>query len=997
MNYDEYARDGHFLYDSFAQTVASIIRAAIADSGQDFRVQQISFRSKSNTSLHRKMTERNLLASTAIEAELKDLAGCRIVFYTNTDIDRFLNSRLIFENFKVDFDGSKVHHAVGTDRPAEDLYFAIHYLVSLSDERLALPEYRKFRGLRCEIQIQTILNHAWAETTHDILYHRPDIEGFGTKQYGSIKERLRKIMNKYLIPAGYEFQTVQHDFERLRQGKELFDRNTVEALRTADNNNDRYEHLLRVKNDLLPYYDDVPAVAPEIIRNTVEAIKKARTAAPKEIETPLGNMPGHTAEQVVNAGLAIIETLRYVDVQETFRLLCDLYVSVATDEERRRIVQVAERLAHNDLDVWRQAGFIVQKLLQESITALSVDDRTATRPIVLAVARQILDPELSGSTWHFNSVSLHRGVVPASDAFGAVRGKVINLLFQMYSGAGSQGEKREVLQTLNEAMRFPGGATYGDTLVKMVLDETRLIVEFFADRVETEQFEIVQTLEYHFLWLYRRTKDMIAAQSEQQAEIASKAKEVLTTIERFRDRANSGESFVRFKTLVGYESVFPLEWEGEPMDINGPQAYRAARIRQYVASVTGQTADEWYEVIERCAAVRSNDIATFPSFTEFLKQLAAKKPDIVLVYLKRGDAFAGSLPPVLAGLAASSKPSIATDVMEEWIVQEKHLAAVARHLRLTKGASLDLLRKVGEKALVLKEPDAVIEVIAAIVANDAVTLVDRILVPGIQHLTSKKDTRWIWAVWFMPEVVAFIAKLSQPQCEVLLDNLVLCRRLDHHGDLILWAIGERFPDSVWRFLKRRLDRYAEEKDALRYEAIPYGLGDLRKPLARDPALAVKTVRDWYTADNRLFQFRGRRVLHDVFPYIGPDIEALLMSIVREGTDDAIDFVLRVLRTYEGEPFVHSLCKAIVDALPDDDRRLLEIEIILQSTGVVAGEFGFVEAYQRKKEKVSTWLTDERSKVRVFAERFIRTMDRSIAAEQRRSETEYELRRREWPE
>jgi hypothetical protein len=232
---------------------------------------------------------------------------------------------------------------------------------------------------------------------------------------------------------------------------------------------------------------------------------------------------------------------------------------------------------------------------------------------------------------------------------------------------------------------------------------------------------------------------------------------------------------------------------------------------------------------------------------------------------------------------------------------------------------------------------------------------------------------------------------------VLLDNLVLCRRIDHDEDRILRAIGDRFPESVWRFLKRRLDYDAEGNDPIRYEAIPYGLGDLRKPLARDPAFAVKTVREWYTEDSRLFQFRGGRVLHDVFPGIGPELEAPLMDVVREGTDDAIDFVLRILRAYEGQPFVHGLCKAVIDALPENDRRLLEIEIILQSTGVVAGQFGFVEAYQRKKDEVSSWLTDERQKVRTFAERYIRTLDRSIAAEQRRSEADYELRRRDWPE
>ena len=144
MNYDEYARDGRILYESFAQTVAFIIEAAIADSDQDFRMQQISFRAKSDTSLIRKLTERELLEASTIEAELKDLAGCRVIFYTNQDIDRFLSARLIFENFKVDFDGSKIHHAVGTERAAEDLYFAIHYVVSLTDQRLELPEYRNF-------------------------------------------------------------------------------------------------------------------------------------------------------------------------------------------------------------------------------------------------------------------------------------------------------------------------------------------------------------------------------------------------------------------------------------------------------------------------------------------------------------------------------------------------------------------------------------------------------------------------------------------------------------------------------------------------------------------------------------------------------------------------------------------------------------------------------------------------------------------------------------
>lgn len=89
MNYDEYVREGHLQYEAFARTVAAIVQAAIDDSPQDFRLQLITFRAKSNDSLQRKLKERDLLSSQAIETELKDLAGCRLVFYTNTDIDRF--------------------------------------------------------------------------------------------------------------------------------------------------------------------------------------------------------------------------------------------------------------------------------------------------------------------------------------------------------------------------------------------------------------------------------------------------------------------------------------------------------------------------------------------------------------------------------------------------------------------------------------------------------------------------------------------------------------------------------------------------------------------------------------------------------------------------------------------------------------------------------------------------------------------------------------------
>lgn len=994
MNYDEFTRVGFSRYEQFARTVADISRAAIDAQPHDFRVQQIMFRAKDPTSLRRKLNERGLLESTRIEEELKDLAGCRIIFYTNTDIDRFLNSRLIFENFVMDFDGSKIHHAVGSERQAEDLYFAIHYLVSLTEERLSLPEYARYRGMRCEVQLQTILNHAWAETSHDILYHPISMQGFGTKQFDEIKKRLAKIMNQYLLPAGYEFQKVQHDYERLLQGKELFDRGTLEALGQARNNNERYEQLQRIRKDLLPFYDDVPSVAPEVIRQAAEAIKSGRDSGPVPIETPFGSFAGHTVEQVSNEALQLIDDLRYVDVELTFRTLCELYLSARSDEERKRVLQSFEALGRNEIRIWNQVAFGVQKALLDALRAQPEADRERLRPVIISLGSLFLDTELQGTAWHFESVTLQRGAVRASTSYGDFRREVLTVLFDLYRKSASLGEKLAVIQALSTATHFPmdGGR---DDLIEMVLDDTRQVVEFFTAAIDGEPFEILQHLEHQYLWLYRRSMEIAAGTAA--FGVKEKAAFVVAAIGTFRDRVNSDVHFVRFKTLVGFESVFPPEWNGDAMDIESPEAYRAAKIEEYVSSITAENANEWYSIIERCAAVKSNDAAMFPSFGKFLQQLAARSPDIVIGYLRKGeDTLANFLPAILAGFEESANSEWGLTLVRDWIDQGRHLAAIAQYLRFAVNAPIELLSLLGSKVVREREANAGIGTLAAIIARELTSLVDAVFLPILRMLTELKDGRWVDATYYLKQLPALLGSLSEEQSAVVLENMLLRQRIEHHDEWILRVVAGKHPAAVWDFFKGRIDREGGSEEG-RYEPIPYHMTEITKALSRDAALAVRKVRAWYVPGDHMFTYSGGRLLRNVFPVVTAEFETELIGLVRSGSVDDIDFVLSVLESYQGGRFLHEVCKELANALPEDDKRIGHLEVILESTGVVSGRFGMVQAYQRKKEEVQSWLADPRPKVRAFAERYIRTLDRSIAAEQRRSETEYELSRRDWEE
>lgn len=124
-------------YAEFAATVIRIIEAGLSTRPDIARPLTSQSRAKDEASLRAKLLLRGLLASDNIETEIKDLAGCRLIFYTNSDADRFLQSRIVFDNFVVNWDRTKIHHVVGAEPKVEDLYRARHYIISMKPERCA--------------------------------------------------------------------------------------------------------------------------------------------------------------------------------------------------------------------------------------------------------------------------------------------------------------------------------------------------------------------------------------------------------------------------------------------------------------------------------------------------------------------------------------------------------------------------------------------------------------------------------------------------------------------------------------------------------------------------------------------------------------------------------------------------------------------------------------------------------------------------------------------
>lgn len=100
------------------------------------------------------------------EKQMTDLSGLRIIVFFESDIEKIV--RLIRKSFVVDEKNSLDQTSkLGNDKIG---YRSVHFVCSLGESRAHAPEYEELVNLKFELQIRTVLQHAWAELAHDRSY-----------------------------------------------------------------------------------------------------------------------------------------------------------------------------------------------------------------------------------------------------------------------------------------------------------------------------------------------------------------------------------------------------------------------------------------------------------------------------------------------------------------------------------------------------------------------------------------------------------------------------------------------------------------------------------------------------------------------------------------------------------------------------------------------------------------------------------------------------------
>jgi putative GTP pyrophosphokinase len=190
----------HPFYGNLAEVTARVTEECLKKRG--IKVHSVQHRAKQPSSFGRKVAtpsevDPNKPKYTDPLKEITDMAGVRVITHfpgTLADVDKLLS-----EEFEVVERSNKGLELIEEERFG---YQSIHYLVRVKPQRALLAEYERFSGAVVEVQVRTILQHAWAEIEHDI-------------QYKSSKTIPSEIRRRFMALAGMleiadrEFQAIQ--------------------------------------------------------------------------------------------------------------------------------------------------------------------------------------------------------------------------------------------------------------------------------------------------------------------------------------------------------------------------------------------------------------------------------------------------------------------------------------------------------------------------------------------------------------------------------------------------------------------------------------------------------------------------------------------------------------------------------------------------------------------------------------------------------------------
>lgn len=498
------------LYGDFANSVKSIIEEVIKKEGLGNYVQVITAREKDVKGLAKKLLNKKFkdnpknltyLESKNIRkfSDIKDLAGVRVILYFKGDALNILRLALQEEFCYLPRDEKKHKDVDGQE--------SIHSLIEFNKDRLKLSEYARFKGLKCEIQLVTILQHAWSELEHDVVYKPKG--GWGKIEVEKFKDMFKEA-KRCIKEASDIFESIMY----IHQNEEkllLFDE--FDSL----NNNELYRYLERLEAYMEKNYLGKDLVLKDVLGKIEQiASVSSKNKIVKE-RGVFGDLDGKTFQDILVKSLRILSDTRIKYANESgFRKIFESVIKwsniIKDNKGIKEVDDFIGNLARYDLQVLKQIGLFNQILIVDLLSKWKDETKLKNVRAIRTVANKILQPSFeSSSMTEWNKLRSSSGSL-MEDKQGnleKIRRKMINILFDVYKLTDNKKDKFAIIKTLDEASRTPSSGA-DESLEKIILKDVDYLIGKYDEIVFNKGnrvscvLPVAMEIERQLLWFKKR-------------------------------------------------------------------------------------------------------------------------------------------------------------------------------------------------------------------------------------------------------------------------------------------------------------------------------------------------------------------------------------------------------------------------------------------------------------------------------------------------------------
>lgn len=775
--------------------------------------------------------------------DIRDLIGCRIVFYLSEDQSAFLD--VVRKEFKIVDERRK---------ESVDEYQGYHLLCKLTSNRVKLSEYNKYKDIPFEMQLTTVLHHGWNELDHDIFYK--DKAGLGNNHqrlYSKLKNESRQIMQKFLIPAQHAWEALVNDYKSAQQNQVMYSPEYLRDLADCSDNNKIFWDLTQIKDKTSAVGLPENLSTLKVVEYLKQIIVKSKKNKVKRDEGLLGYLPGKDSNDIAGIVLDLIKPLFYLEPKAVIGALFQMYLNTTSESVRTSISEALSQLATFKNDILTKHGFVIQYLLLEAIKKLTPTERAELIDPICNISESVFATEFSDNRDFFDNeeevikiTHTNYSFKPGDEKLGKLQKKYIDLLKRLYRDAGNFIGQVRIINALSRNMHT---------------DNSNQVVNFLLSLANKEtDVEILSKIEDALTWVRDKT-----------------------LIDKLNHKIIDNKYYKHFRVLVGYDRNFDLE-----MSWSEASSFRAEKINELVRMYADKKHKKLVENLVNLTFKsygKINDASAYIHFNNFLHQLISTNPQLGLKLVnQRGKVDPFVVSAIVAGLLDSKlSQKEKKELIEKLCTKNSNtLAALAQSLRKIENKNLRLyaFTKILSDRSVVKtksEESAILTNALCSLGFNETNTVSKYL-KAFDLLAELNDFRWVGSYYGAREDEETVfAKFKAKEWDRFLKGYVMKEQINFHDNYILEMLSEKYPKKIIGFFKKRIEletRFRGRRN--HYSAIPYDDRRLHEIFSKHADIYVDEIFKWF---NEFESWKVGHVLHGFYPSLPPTLEKRLFEVI----------------------------------------------------------------------------------------------------------------------